>query len=102
MTAEHYKPVGEALIWTLRQGLGDGFTLAVEGRVGRGLHDTRRRHDRRRAKPPEERAARAHVRLIGGAPRKKQKGPATLSAEPPWITPGKIEFQGKGTLRGAR
>jgi len=28
----------------------------------------------------------------------RAKGPATLSAEPPWITPGKIEFQGKGTL----
>ena len=33
---------------------------------------------------------------------KSQKGPVTLSTEPPWITPGKIEFQGKGTLRGAR
>ena len=31
VTAEHYKPVGEALIWTLRQGLGDGFTPALEG-----------------------------------------------------------------------
>lgn len=30
--------------------------------------------------------------------REKQKGPATLSAEPPWITPGKIELQGKATL----
>ena len=48
VTAEHYKPVGEALIWTLGQGLGDAFTPAVEGRVGRGLHDARRRHDRRR------------------------------------------------------
>ena len=32
----------------------------------------------------------------------KQKGPATLSAEPPWITPGKIEFQGKGNLGPGR
>jgi hemoglobin-like flavoprotein len=30
VTAEHYKPVGEALIWTLEQGLGDSFTPAVE------------------------------------------------------------------------
>jgi hemoglobin-like flavoprotein len=27
---EHYMPVGEALLWTLRQGLGDEFTPAVE------------------------------------------------------------------------
>jgi len=27
-----------------------------------------------------------------------EKGPATLSAEPPWITPGKIEFQGRGRV----
>ncbi len=33
---------------------------------------------------------------------KSQKGPATLSAEPPWITPGKIEFQGKGNLGPGR
>lgn len=26
VTAEHYAPVGAALIWTLEQGLGDGFT----------------------------------------------------------------------------
>lgn len=26
----HYKPVGEALIWTLRNGLGDEFTAATE------------------------------------------------------------------------
>lgn len=26
---EHYKPVGEALIWTLEKGLGDKFTPAV-------------------------------------------------------------------------
>ena len=31
VTSEHYKPVGEALIWTLQQGLGDGFTPAVKG-----------------------------------------------------------------------
>lgn len=29
VTAEHYKPVGEALIWTLEQGLGDKFTPEV-------------------------------------------------------------------------
>jgi hemoglobin-like flavoprotein len=29
VTAEHYKPVGEALIWTLEQGLGDAFTPPV-------------------------------------------------------------------------
>jgi hemoglobin-like flavoprotein len=28
--AEHYKPVGEALIWTLEKGLGDAFTPAVK------------------------------------------------------------------------
>ncbi|MEP9349038.1 globin family protein [Xanthobacter sp. KR7-225] len=28
--AAHYKPVGEALIWTLEQGLGDAFTPAVK------------------------------------------------------------------------
>ncbi|MFZ2099599.1 MAG: globin family protein [Oricola sp.] len=27
--AEHYAPVGEALIWTLEQGLGDAFTEEV-------------------------------------------------------------------------
>jgi hemoglobin-like flavoprotein len=27
---EHFTPVGEALLWTLRQGLGDEFTPAVE------------------------------------------------------------------------
>lgn len=26
VTADQYKPVGEALIWTLQQGLGDAFT----------------------------------------------------------------------------
>jgi hemoglobin-like flavoprotein len=31
VTAEHYKPVGEALIWTLEQGLGDSFTATVKG-----------------------------------------------------------------------
>ena len=30
VTAEHYKPVGEALIWTLGQGLGDAFTPALK------------------------------------------------------------------------
>ena len=30
VTAEHYKPVGEALIWTLEQGLGDAFTEEVK------------------------------------------------------------------------
>ncbi|MEM9615656.1 MAG: globin family protein [Actinomycetota bacterium] len=28
--AEHYTVVGEALLWTLGQGLGDGFTTEVE------------------------------------------------------------------------
>lgn len=28
--AAHYKPVGEALIWTLEQGLGDAFTPEVK------------------------------------------------------------------------
>ena len=28
--AEHYAPVGAALLWTLRQGLGDTFTPEVE------------------------------------------------------------------------
>ncbi|MEO1321383.1 MAG: globin family protein [Pseudomonadota bacterium] len=28
--AEHYAPVGEALIWTLEQGLGEAFTEDVE------------------------------------------------------------------------
>jgi nitric oxide dioxygenase len=28
--AEHYMPVGVALLWTLHQGLGDGFTPEVE------------------------------------------------------------------------
>jgi hemoglobin-like flavoprotein len=27
---EHYAPVGAALLWTLEQGLGDGFTPAVK------------------------------------------------------------------------
>ena len=30
VTADHYKPVGEALIWTLEQGLGHGFTPTVK------------------------------------------------------------------------
>ena len=30
VTAEHYQPVGQALIWTLEQGLGDAFTPAVK------------------------------------------------------------------------
>ena len=30
VTAEHYKPVGEALIWTLEQGLGDAFTPPIK------------------------------------------------------------------------
>ena len=29
VTAAHYAPVGAALLWTLEQGLGDGFTPAV-------------------------------------------------------------------------
>ena len=41
------------------------------------------------------------VRRTDPRRRKKQKGPATLSAEPPWITPGKIEFQGALTLLAA-
>lgn len=28
--AEHFEPVGQALLWTLKQGLGDEFTPAVE------------------------------------------------------------------------
>ena len=28
--AEHFSPVGKALLWTLKQGLGDEFTPAVE------------------------------------------------------------------------
>ncbi|MCB1513329.1 MAG: hemin receptor [Hyphomicrobiaceae bacterium] len=30
VTGEHYKPVGEALIWTLEKGLGDAFTPEVK------------------------------------------------------------------------
>ena len=30
VTAEHFAPVGAALIWTLEQGLGDGFTPDVK------------------------------------------------------------------------
>lgn len=30
VTADHYKPVGEALIWTLEKGLGDAFTPDVK------------------------------------------------------------------------
>ncbi len=30
VTADHYKPVGEALIWTLEKGLGDDFTPDVK------------------------------------------------------------------------
>ena len=30
VTSDHYKPVGEALLWTLSQGLGDEFTPDVE------------------------------------------------------------------------
>jgi hemoglobin-like flavoprotein len=30
VTAAHYKPVGEALIWTLEQGLGPDFTPDVK------------------------------------------------------------------------
>jgi hemoglobin-like flavoprotein len=29
VTAAHYAPVGAALLWTLEQGLGDGFTPSV-------------------------------------------------------------------------
>jgi hemoglobin-like flavoprotein len=31
VTAAHYKPVGEALIWTLDKGLGPAFTAEVKG-----------------------------------------------------------------------
>ena len=31
VTGAHYKPVGEALIWTLDKGLGDAFTPEVKG-----------------------------------------------------------------------
>lgn len=34
VTAADYAPVGEALIWTLRQGLGTAFTPAVESAWG--------------------------------------------------------------------
>jgi hemoglobin-like flavoprotein len=30
VTTDHYKPVGEALIWTLEKGLGDAFTPDVK------------------------------------------------------------------------
>jgi hemoglobin-like flavoprotein len=30
VAAEHFAPVGAALIWTLEQGLGDGFTPDVK------------------------------------------------------------------------
>jgi hemoglobin-like flavoprotein len=30
VTSEHYRPVGEALIWTLEKGLGDAFTPPVK------------------------------------------------------------------------
>ncbi len=30
VTADHYGPVGEALLWTLEQGLGEAFTPAVK------------------------------------------------------------------------
>ncbi|MEL6793444.1 MAG: globin family protein [Pseudomonadota bacterium] len=30
VTPKHYEPVGEALLWTLKQGLGDGYTPEVE------------------------------------------------------------------------
>lgn len=30
VTADHYEPVGEALIWTLEKGLGDAFTPPVK------------------------------------------------------------------------
>jgi hemoglobin-like flavoprotein len=30
VTAEHYELVGEALLWTLEQGLGDDFTPSVK------------------------------------------------------------------------
>lgn len=30
VTSDHYKPVGEALIWTLEQGLGEAFTAPVK------------------------------------------------------------------------
>lgn len=32
--AQHYTPVGEALIWTLEQGLGDAFTTDVKAAWG--------------------------------------------------------------------
>ena len=31
VTADHYDTVGEALLWTLEQGLGDAFTEPVKG-----------------------------------------------------------------------
>ena len=31
VTAEHYTPVGAALLWTLEQGIGDAFTPEVKG-----------------------------------------------------------------------
>jgi len=30
VTSEHFAPVGEALLWTLEQGLGDAFTPSVK------------------------------------------------------------------------
>ena len=43
VTAAHYKPVGEALIWTLEKGLGDGFTPPMGMRVMLSTPPTRTR-----------------------------------------------------------
>jgi hemoglobin-like flavoprotein len=54
--AAHYAPVGEALIWTLEQGLGDDFTGNTPSLAGRlwpavGCHDRASLWQDRRLKP---------------------------------------------------
>ncbi|MEM1362404.1 MAG: globin family protein [Pseudomonadota bacterium] len=73
VTAEHYKPVGEALIFTLEKGLGEGFTDEVKdgwatayGTLSNVMIEA--------AYPPEQPLAE-----VGGAP-----GAAAAAAAKPW------------------
>ncbi len=42
--SEQYDTVGEALLWTLGQGLGDAFTAGCSVRLDRSIRDTCRRN----------------------------------------------------------
>ena len=92
VTAEHYKPVGEALIWTLAAGAGRRLHAGGRGRLGRSLHDARRRHDRRRRKPAKKGLL---ARMFGGCGRApKPKGPGNPECRAPLDHAGEDRVSG--------